>query len=71
MTISFIVFSDFFLSNISLLILTVIGLISLVVYFSGPESVGTGEDQVLKSIMGPEYPIYKWSGSREPELLNV
>ena len=43
----------------------------MVVYFLGPESIGTGEDQVLQSITGPEYHIYTWRGSRELGLLNV
>ena len=59
------------LSNISLLVLAVIGLSAWLFIFSGPECVGTGEDQVLQSITCPEYHIYKWGGSREPGLLNV
>ena len=59
------------LSNISLLVLAVIGLSAWFFYFSGLEKEGTGEDQVLKSITSPEYHIYKWGDSREPGLLNV
>ena len=43
----------------------------MVVYFSGLENEGTGEDQVLQSNTGPEYHIYKWGGSHGPGLLNV
>ena len=58
-------------SNISLLVLAVIGVSAWFFYFSGLENKGTGEDQVLQSITDPEYHIYKWGDSREPGLLKV